>query len=75
MQNDPCFGCKALKAENDFLVAELARMKVLTIDLAERLRLRIQDDRTAWPGDRGVMLEVERMKSSTYRREFNCETR
>ena len=87
-QHDPCFECKALQIENDaitklniertsrilWLEGMLASTMQTAIDIGQRLRLRMTDDTQAWPGDRSVLLELDRLQSQVYRKEF-CEKR
>lgn len=54
-------------ADSDFdRVVECAKV------LAARLRCRITDDSTAWPGDRSALLELDQIEGEIYRRRF-CE--
>ena len=43
-----------------------ARALAIAIDLGERLRLRLTDDTKAWPGDRAVLLDLDKLKSEYY---------
>lgn len=87
MQNDPCFGCKALQHEIELLskkaklqsrrITWLETMLSLAMenatDLGQRLKLRVPDTEAGWPGDRSAILELERLQAKIYRKEMNCE--
>jgi hypothetical protein len=59
-----CHECTIWKLQQ-----RVARVTEISIDLANRLRLRIPDDIKAWPGDRSVLLEHDILMSDIYKQD------
>lgn len=72
MNNKKCRHDRVGKCDDCFiwnLQQRVARVTEISIELANRLRIRIPDDTKAWPGDRAILLEHDLLMAEIYKKD------